>query len=341
MHGYNTPQLAAELFSKLALGSIPVIRKIMIVFKGIENITKEFRGSFVTIGNFDGVHLSHQFISRKLASEAKEAGAKSLIITFDPHPKMVLHPDIRPFYLITTLEEKLKLLEDCGIEGTLIIPFSLDYSRITAKEFVHDFLGQKLAIKKIIVGHDYTFGRGKKGNSDYLISCGRKIGFAVEVVDAFKVGEDIVSSTLIRNLIIKGDFKKVTSLLGRFYNVAGIVVPGKGRGAGLGFPTANIEPEKELLPPSGIYAAFVDVEGKRYLAALNIGEKPTFADYTFTFEVHLLDFSGDLRGKRLNTEFVEKLRDIIKFDSPEKLKKQIAADVEKTKSILLKSKKSN
>ena len=309
----------------------------MIIFKGIENITEDFRGSFVTIGNFDGVHLSHQFICRKLAAEAKNAGAKSLVITFDPHPKMILHPDIRPFYLITTLEEKLKLLENCGIDGTLIIPFSLDYSQITAEEFVRESLGGKLAIKKIIVGHDYTFGRDKKGNSDYLISSGREMGFAVEVVDAFKVGDNIVSSTLIRNLIIKGDIKTVTNLLGRCYNVAGIVVSGRGRGVELGFPTANIDPEKELLPPAGIYAAFVNVEGKRYPAALNIGEKPTFADYTFTFEAHLLDFSGDLRGKRLNTEFVEKLRDIIKFDTPEMLKKQIAADVKKTRSILHKN----
>ena len=310
---------------------------MMIVFKGIENITEDFRGSFATIGNFDGVHLSHRFICRKLADEAKNAGTKSLVITFDPHPKMILHPDIRPFYLITTLEEKLKLLEACGIDGVLVIPFSLDYSRMTAEEFVREFLGRSLAIKKIIVGHDYTFGQGKKGNSDYLISSGREMGFAVEVVDAFKMGDNIISSTLIRNLIIKGDFKMVTALLGRCYNVAGIVVSGRGRGVGLGFPTANIEPEKELLPPAGIYAAFVEVEGKRFMAALNIGEKPTFADYTFTFEVHLLDFSGDLRGKRLNTEFVEKLRDIIKFDSPERLKTQIAADVEKAKSILLKN----
>jgi riboflavin kinase/FMN adenylyltransferase len=314
---------------------------MMIVFNGIEKITEDFRGSFVTIGNFDGVHLSHQFICRKLASEAKEAGEKSLIITFDPHPKMILHPGIRPFYLITTLDEKLKLLEECGIDGTLVIPFSLDYSRITAEEFVRVFLGKKLAIKKIIVGHDYTFGQGKKGNSDYLISCGSEMGFAVEVVDAVKAGENIISSTLVRNLIINGDFKTVTDLLERYYNVAGIVVSGRGRGVGLGFPTANIEPEKELLPAAGIYAAFVDVEGKRYMAALNIGEKPTFADYTFTFEVHLLDFSGDLRGKRLDTGFVEKLRDIIKFDSSEKLKIQIAADVEKARSILLKNIKIN
>ena len=230
------------------------------------------------------------------------------------------------------------MLEDCGIDGTLLIPFSLDYSKVTAEQFVREFLGKKLAIKKIIIGHDYTFGQGKKGNSDYLISCGREMGFAVEVVDAFKVGEDIISSTLVRNLIIKGDFKTVTNLLGRWYNITGIVVSGRGRGVGLGFPTANIDPEKELLPPAGIYAAFVDVEEKqRYMVALNIGEKPTFADYTFTFEVHILDFSGDLRGKRLNTEFVEKLRDIIKFDSPEMLKNQIAADVEKARLILLKN----
>jgi len=307
----------------------------MIIFRSTENITGDFRGSFVSIGNFDGVHLSHQFICRKLASEAKQAGTKSLVITFDPHPKMILHPNIRPFFLITTLDEKLERLAACGIDGVLVIPFTMEYSKTTAEEFVHNFLGRKLAIGKIIIGHDYTFGQGKKGNSDYLIAAGRDMGFAVEVVDAVKSGNDIISSTLIRKSIIEGNLKKAAVLLGRYYNVAGKVVTGFGRGVTLGFPTANIEPEKELLPPPGIYAAFVDTEEKRYQAVLNIGAKPTFEDYTFSFEVHLLDFSGDLRGKRINTDFVEKLRDIVKFDSPETLKKQIAADVEKAKTILL------
>jgi len=307
----------------------------MIIFRSTENITGDFRGSFVSIGNFDGVHLSHQFICRKLASEAKQAGAKSLVITFDPHPKMILHPNIRPFFLITTLDEKLERLAACGIDGVLVIPFTMEYSKTTAEEFVHNFLGRKLAIGKIIIGHDYTFGQGKKGNSDYLIAAGRDMGFAVEVVDAVKSGNDIISSTLIRKSIIEGNLKKAAVLLGRYYNVAGKVVTGFGRGVTLGFPTANIEPEKELLPPPGIYAAFVDTEEKRYQAVLNIGAKPTFEDYTFSFEVHLLNFSGDLRGKRINTDFVEKLRDIVKFDSPETLKKQIAADVEKAKTILL------
>jgi riboflavin kinase/FMN adenylyltransferase len=313
----------------------------MIVFRGIEEIIKDFRASFVTIGNFDGVHLSHRHICRKLANEAREAGAKSLVITFDPHPKMILHPDIRPFFLITTLEEKLSLLEQCGIDATLIITFSPDYAKTTARQFVYETLGRKLAIKKIIIGHDYTFGQNKKGNDAYLISSGQELGFDVEVIDAFKVGEDIVSSTLIRNLILQGEVAATAKLLGRWYNVAGPVVTGFGRGIKLGFPTANIDPEKELLPPAGIYAAFVEVEQKRYMAALNIGEKPTFADYTFTFEAHLLNFEGDLRGKRLNTEFVEKLRDIIQFDSPEMLKKQIAADVEKARAILLNNFKAN
>jgi riboflavin kinase / FMN adenylyltransferase len=308
----------------------------MIVFRDSENITEDFHGAFVTIGNFDGVHLSHQFICRKLAREARAAGAKSLVITFEPHPKMILHPAIRPFYLITTLDEKLALLEDCGIDGTLIIPFSLEYSKITAEQFVHEFLRQKLGVSKIIIGHDYTFGQGKQGNSDYLISAGSELGFAVEVVDAFKVGDDIVSSTLIRNLILKGEVNAVFKFMGRCYNVAGVVVSGRGRGVGLGFPTANLEPEKELLPPPGIYAAFAELAGTRYMTALNIGAKPTFADYTFTFEAFLLDFSGDVRGQRINILFVEKLRDIIKFDNPETLKKQIATDVEKTKEILLK-----
>jgi riboflavin kinase / FMN adenylyltransferase len=306
----------------------------MITFRDSENITKDFQGSFVTIGNFDGVHLSHQFICRKLACEARAAGAAALVITFEPHPKMILHPNIIPFYLITTLDEKLKLLETCGVDGTLIIPFSQEYSKITAEQFVYEFLGRKLAVKKIIVGHDYTFGQARQGNSDYLISAGNNLCFAVEVVDAFKMGNDIVSSTLIRNLILQGEMGSVLRFLGRWYNVAGVVVSGRGRGIGLGFPTANLEPEKELLPPPGIYAAFAELDGKRYMTALNIGPKPTFADYTFTFEAHLLDFSGDVRGKRMNILFVEKLRDIIKFDNPEMLKKHIAADVEKVREIL-------
>ncbi len=306
----------------------------MIVFNGIESVTSDFRGAFVTIGNFDGVHLSHQHICRKLAAEAKQAGAKSIAITFNPHPKMILHPDIRPFYLITTIEEKLRLLEECSIDAVVVIPFTIDYSRTTAEQFVRQDLVGKLAIKKIIVGHDYKFGRGKSGTSDYLIAAGREHNFDVEVIDAFKVGDDIVSSTLIRNLILAGNVKKASALLGRWYNVAGVVEKGHGRGVELGFPTANLRAQKELIPSAGIYAVYAFRQGKRYMAAVNIGEKPTFADYVSTFEAFLLDFSGKLLGETIDVHFVEKLRNIIKFDGPESLKKQIAVDVEKTRKLL-------
>lgn len=306
----------------------------MIVFDGIAGITKDFRGAFVTIGNFDGVHLSHQHICRKLAAEAKKAGRKSLVITFEPHPKMILHPNIRPFYLITTRTEKMALLEKCGVDATVIIAFDLNYSRITAEQFVQDFLWKQLQITKIIIGHDYTFGQARQGNDAYLKTQGRKLGFSVEVIPAFKIDDEIVSSTLIRNDILAGDVRAATRLLGRPYNVAGTVVSGAGRGTGLGYPTANIEQEKELLPSPGIYAAWITVDGQSYRGALSIGVKPTFEDYTVSFEVFLLDYTGDLRGKKLNVLFVERLRDIVKFDGPESLKRQIAADVEKTKEIL-------
>ncbi len=310
----------------------------MIVFEGIEAITKDYRGAFVTIGNFDGVHLSHQHICRKLAAEAKSAGKKSLVITFDPHPKMILHPNIRPFYLITTRSEKMDLLGQCGVDATVIITFDQHYSRTTAEQFVQDFLWKKLAMTKIIIGHDYTFGQARQGNDAYLKAQGRKLGFSVEVIPAFKIDDEIVSSTLIRNYILAGDIQAATRFMGRYYNIAGTVGSGAGRGTGLGYPTANIEPEKELLPPPGIYAALVTVDGHQYMGALNIGAKPTFEDYTSTFEVFLLDYQGDLRGKKINVLFVEKLRDIVKFDGPESLKRQIALDVEKTKEILKSSK---
>ncbi len=288
----------------------------------------------MTVGNFDGVHLSHQHICRKLAVEARNVGKKSLVVTFDPHPKMILHPNIRPFYLITTRAEKMAHLEKCGVDAAVVIKFDATYAKTTAEEFVGGFLCDQLAITKIIIGHDYVFGRGRQGNDAYLIARGRECGFSVEVIEAFKIEDEIVSSTLIRNYILEGDVTSAAKLLGRPYNVAGKVVTGAGRGTGLGFPTANIEPEKELMPSPGIYAALVDVEGKRYRGALNIGAKPTFGDYTSTFEVFLLDFAGDLRGKSINVFFVEKLRDIVKFDGPESLKRQIMADVEKTKQIL-------
>ncbi|MDI9570554.1 MAG: bifunctional riboflavin kinase/FAD synthetase [Pseudomonadota bacterium] len=306
----------------------------MITIRRLEDIPEEFKGSFVTIGNFDGVHRGHQFLFDNLVRQAHDAGAAAVAITFEPHPKMVLHPERRPFYLIATLEEKIELIAAQGVDGLLIIPFSLEYSRITAQEFVRDLLWERLRIRKIFIGHDYTFGRGKEGNEAFLVAWGERLGFAVEVMNAFTGNGDIISSTLVRNAILAGDVKKAAACLGRPYNLAGRVVVGHRRGASLGFPTANIQPEKALLPARGVYAALAKLAGRTYRGVLNIGMNPTFADECLSVEVHLLDFNEDIYGQTLEALFWEKLREEIKFSGPAPLIAQIERDIARARELL-------
>ncbi|MCK9195381.1 MAG: bifunctional riboflavin kinase/FAD synthetase [Syntrophales bacterium] len=300
----------------------------------IDNIPDELTGSYLTIGNFDGVHKGHQFLFRHLVDQARNAQRQAVVLTFDPHPKMVLHPDRRPFYLITSIEEKIRLIEAQGVDGLIIIPFNLDFSKTTAREFVCDLLWGKLRIKKILIGHDYTFGKGKEGNETFLIAQGQKLGFEVEVMRAFQVDETIISSTLVRNAILAGDVKAAAAWLGRPYNLVGRVVPGHNRGAGLGFPTANIEPEKALVPAPGVYAALARIDDQTYGSVLNIGMNPTFDDNQMSIEVHILDFKGDIYGKTLEILFIEKLREEKKFNGPAELIVQIRKDIEQARKII-------
>ena len=300
----------------------------------IDNIPEELTGSYLTIGNFDGVHRGHQYLFHHLVDQARYAHRQAVVLTFDPHPKMVLHPDRRPFYLITSLEEKIRLIEAQGVDGLIIIPFNLDFAKTTAREFVCDLLWGKLRIKKILIGHDYTFGKGKEGNEAFLVDQGQKLGFDVEVMGAFQVEETIISSTRVRNAILDGNVKAATAWLGRPYNLVGRVVPGHNRGAGLGFPTANIEPEKELVPARGVYAAWARIDDQNYGSVLNIGMNPTFEDNQLSIEVHILDFKGDIYGKTLEILFVEKLRDEKKFNGPAELIVQIRKDVEQARKIV-------
>ncbi len=300
----------------------------------IDNIPEELTGSYLTIGNFDGVHRGHQYLFRHLVDQARNAGRPSVVLTFAPHPQMVLHPDRRPFYLITSIEEKIRLIEAQGVDGLIIIPFNLDVAKTTAREFVCDLLWGKLRIKKILIGHDYTFGSGKEGNEDFLVAKGKKLGFDVEVMRAFQVGDTIISSTRVRNAILDGDVKTAAAWLGRPYNLVGRVAVGHNRGAGLGFPTANIEPEKELVPARGVYAALARVDDHTHGSVLNIGMNPTFADNQRSIEVHILDFKGDIYGKNLEILFMEKLRDEKKFSGSEELIVQIRKDVEEARKLL-------
>ncbi len=307
----------------------------MKVIKAGAKIPADVQGAFITVGNFDGVHLGHRQILQELIREAARAGRKALLVTFDPHPKMILHPERRPFYLLTTLEEKLILLEELGLDAVILISFSLDYAGTTAESFIVDFLWRDLQVRKLFIGHDYKFGRKKEGNADVLTAYGKRLGFEVSVIDAVAAGDNIVSSTKIRESILAGDVRKATALLGRPYNVSGAVVKGKGRGASLGFPTANIEPEKELLPARGVYAALVKLAGASYRAVLNIGINPTFGESSLTLEVHLLNFHGDLYGKLLDVQFIERLREERKFSGPEELIGQMIKDREAAQEILV------
>jgi riboflavin kinase / FMN adenylyltransferase len=307
----------------------------MKVFKELADITPEFMGSYVTIGNFDGVHRGHVPIFKKLSHEARLENRKSIVITFEPHPKKILNPEIKPFYLITTIEEKIRLIEQQGIDAVLIIPFSLEFSRITSEEFIRQILWDKLRIRKIFIGHDYTFGKNRQGNETFLKTFGKKLGFEVAVINAVTLGADAISSTRLRFAILNGDVKTAAALLGRPYNISGIVIEGKKRGRLLGFPTANIKPDKVLMPARGVYAVTVQLEERQYGGVLNIGLNPTFADGELSIEVYLIDFNENIYGKRLNICFIDRIRDEIKFDGPEQLIGQITRDVDQAKAILI------
>ncbi|MBW6485245.1 MAG: bifunctional riboflavin kinase/FAD synthetase [Syntrophobacterales bacterium] len=306
----------------------------MDIIRGSENIPADLQGVFATIGNFDGIHLGHRYIFQRMAEEAGREGCKTVLISFDPHPKMVLHPDRRPFYLISSAEEKISLLREIGIGAFLIIPFSLEYSQTTAGEFVREILWEKLRIRKIIIGHDYTFGHAREGNEAFLAAEGRRLGFAVEAMNAFCAGSEIVSSTKIREAILQGDVRFAAALLGRPYNISGRVVAGDQRGVELGFPTANVEANKELLPPHGVYAVRCLLKGKSHDGVVNVGFNPTFAGGKLSVEVHIFDFNQDIYGEILDVLFFERLRAEIRFESPAKLIAQIKRDVIQARALL-------
>jgi riboflavin kinase / FMN adenylyltransferase len=306
----------------------------MDVIRGSENIPDRLKGAFVTIGNFDGVHLGHRFIFRMLVEEARREGRPAVVISFEPHPQRVLHPERRPFYLIASPEEKIRLLAGLGIDAFILIPFSLEYARTTAEEFVREVLRERLRIRRILIGHDYTFGRGKEGNEAFLTEAGRRLGFEVEGINAFCVGDIVISSTKIREALLAGEVRFAATLLGRPYNLSGRVIYGNQRGVRLGFPTANIAPDKELVPARGVYAVRVIREGKRHDGILNIGFNPTFADGKRSIEVHIFDFNEDIYGESIEILFSERIRDEVRFESPEKLIAQIDRDIARAREIL-------
>jgi riboflavin kinase/FMN adenylyltransferase len=306
----------------------------MEVVRKEKDFKRPFKNPVLTIGNFDGVHLGHQRIFRLVKEKAQEIGGESVVYTFEPHPVEVLAPQRRPL-LITPLEEKLRLIKDQGIDVTILANFSDKFASQTPEDFVKTILYDQIKIRQVFVGHDYTFGKDRRGNIALLKELGRRLGFNVEVVEAVRVGGLVVSSTLIRELIQKGEMREAAKLLGRNYLFSGQVIQGHGRGSRkLGFPTANLKLAGALFPKPGIYAVWAIYEGKRYAAVANLGWNPTFHDQKFSIEIHILNFDRDIYGHPLRVEFLERLRDEVAFRDPEELIAQIKKDVSQARKVL-------
>ena len=291
--------------------------------------------SVVTIGNFDGVHRGHQELFRQVRERAVLESARSVVVTFDPHPLRVLRPDDHHIQLITTQEQKQELIAQSGIDLLLVIPFTLRFAALTAEQFVQEILVQQLNACHLIVGHDYVFGRGRTGTRELLVALGKSHGFSVTAIDQVGERELIFSSSMVRQMVTAGHVEEASHILGRPHQVVGQVVPGRQIGRALGFPTANIAPLNELTPGDGVYAVFVRTRnGGRYQGACSIGTNPTFNGTTRSIEVFLLDHDEDLYGQEVRLDFIARLRGIESFPTPEALMSQITHDVETTRRIL-------
>ncbi|WP_297212961.1 MULTISPECIES: bifunctional riboflavin kinase/FAD synthetase [Thermodesulfovibrio] len=308
----------------------------MQVIRGIEKLDAE--NTVITIGNFDGVHRGHQKIFDYINRKASQTNSKSVVITFHPHPIKVLFKE-HPLRVITTTEDKLKLIEKCGVDITVLIPFTTEFAQIEAESFVRDILIEKFNAKWVVVGYDYRFGKDRKGDRLLLKKLGLKYGFKVKVLKAYKRKGKILSSTAVRNALADGNIREANIFLGRAYHIDGTVVKGAGRGSTiLGYPTANIEPVQEIIPKEGVYAVKVTIPhlSATFRGVANIGKNPTFGNRMLSYEVHILDFRENLLEKTIRVHFIDRIRDEKKFSSPEELKQQIAMDIQKAKNIFSK-----
>lgn len=307
----------------------------MRVFKGIDQ-WEAFPNPVVSIGTFDGVHLGHRIILDRLNAEAQRLNGESLLITFWPHPRMVLQPDYKDLRLLNTMDEKLSLLEKSGLQNVLVIPFSKEFSRTSSHDFIRTTLVDEVQMKKIIIGYDHHFGRNREGSFEILKEYQPIFGFELEEITAQQVDEINVSSTKIRQALFEGDLDRTKEFLGYTYFIHGTVVRGHSIGKTLGFPTANIKVNYpfKLIPKDGVYAVTVTVRKRVYKGMLNIGNRPTFKGRDKSVEVHLFDFSEEIYADDVRIEFVQRLREEVRFPNKEALIEQLREDEAKARQIL-------
>ena len=291
------------------------------------------RESLLAIGVFDGVHAGHRHLIEDLTDRASSTGKLAGVVTFKTHPAEFLDSYSNIQYL-TSLDQRIKLLEDIGVDFVVPVTFDHDFSELRAKDFI-SLLQSHLNMAGIVIGEDFAMGHNREGDVKTLVNMGKHMGFSVDVVRLVGNSNSLITSTAIRKMISLGKIEEASRFLGRNFVLEGNVIRGAGRGSVLGFPTANIETKnKMLLPADGIYATWVDLDNRRHMASTSIGTRPTFDETERTIEAYLLDFSGDLYGQLIRLEFVERLRDEEKYDTVDKLLVQIAKDVERTRSIM-------
>lgn len=281
----------------------------------------------MTLGTFDGVHIGHKKIIEKLIQNTKECACESLVLTFFPHPRMILQ-DSQEIKLLNTIEERVQLLEACGLENLVIHPFDQTFSRLTAEEFVSTVLVNQFDIKKIIIGHDHRFGRNRTADINDLIEFGKNYNFEVEQISAQEIDAVSVSSTKIRNALLEGNITLANDYLGYAYLLTGIINKGKGIGRTIGFPTANlvIEENYKLIPKNGVYIIQSTMNEATVFGMMNIGFNPTVNGDSKTIEIHFFDFTGDLYGKKIQIQVLNRIRNEQKFESLDQLTQQLSED---------------
>ncbi len=294
------------------------------------------RGTVVTVGTFDGVHLGHRDVLARIVARARDMSLDSVLVTFDPHPLEVVNPTAAPL-LLTIGEEKLEVVAESGVRYMAIVPFTPVLQRYGAAQFVDEVLRHRFHVKHLVIGHDHGFGRGREGDVDVMRALGHERGFGVEVVNAVATADGrVVSSTVIRRAVAGGDLRHAAQALGRPYSVQGRVRRGDQRGRALGFPTVNLEspPARKLLPPDGVYAVRAQTPAGAFGGMMNLGGRPTFGDHARSLEVHLFDTDVDLYGASVRVDFVERLRETRAFAGPDELKTQLRRDGERARAIL-------
>jgi riboflavin kinase/FMN adenylyltransferase len=305
----------------------------LIELKNIDHVPN----TVLTVGTFDGVHRGHRALIETVVDKARQRNARSVVVTFDPHPREIINPGKSGIQMLTTLKERCELLEDIGVDVLLVIPFDRDFSLLTSEEFVRDVIYKKVGVSEFVIGYDHQFGRDREGTIETIEKLGEKLGFDSHVVSKQEMGDVTISSTLIRKTLSEeGNVKQAAEYLNRRYLLNGIVTHGDQRGKPIGFPTANLKPEHEnkVIPKNGVYAVKVRVEGIWYGGMMNIGIRPTFEGQERTLEVNIFSFNEDIYGQTIQVRFIDRIRDEMKFSGIEELKDQLAKDKKMTLELM-------